>query len=220
MSRNIFLLTLILMLAGCPGGLRTRLISTASLEPPSGESMLQVDHYEESLIAPSFIIDGHLYLQLYSSNVDNLGYESGLEEYPHHTSIWMSAAREDIQLDASSIVLVNDKAGEEFRPIVLMTSKRKMVDIYGRDPYLVCRWIGVKTEKITGIAHIPKFAGNKWPPKDYDESVFCLRLDFGASIADIPPTGHYQLKFSYLVAEQRKDVTLYLYPLQYKVFEH
>lgn len=220
--RILLLFFLMVTLTGCPGGWREKMISTYSLEPVAPDAVLTHHGYGfGDLIAPPYLLDGVLYLQMFSSNPHDLAFDQPTESLFQINGL-IAAAIPGVTIDSRSFrILKNNDENKAIEPsLVEVAYERTYVQHYMQEPRNVCGFLkGTTTIESTRLS-VPKFKGGQWPPYNIDDSVLCASIGFPVSIRDIPPQKQFQLKFTYYVSDIPHEATLYFYPFKYTVFEH
>lgn len=210
---------LILLLTGCVGGLRTVMISNFSLNPPP-PGIRDYPKYYVGLNSSSATLDDALLLQLYSGNFQDMADKEPVDA-PYYISGHVSSKIDGVSIDLSSFTIDNLMGTVPLHPKVSLTQKRANIKVLAGDTR-VCSYS--ENSHITGIpaigvAAVPKYDGAEWPPKDIDNSILCILLNFKISARTVSPTKRFQLHFRYFVGGVAKEATLYFYPIKYRYFQ-
>lgn len=192
------------------------MISVSSTAPPP-PGIKDYPRYT-ALIAPPVTLDEALLLQWGSANPHDLGYKDPVDA-PYHISGYVSAMAKDVSVDLSSFVLDNLEGSVPLRPNVSVAPKRVKVTLPLEGERTMCDFSAGVLITASGKTPIPEYDGLEWPPKDIDNSILCVLLDFRISIRQISPDKRFQLHFRYFVNGAPKDATLYFYPIKYRYFQ-
>lgn len=210
---------LIVLLTGCVGGLRTVMISNFSLNPPP-PGIRDYPKYYVGLNSSSATLDDALLLQLYSGNFQDLADKEPVDA-PYYISGHVSSRIDGVSIDLSSFTMDNLIGAAPLHPEVSLTSKRANIKALDGNTR-VCSYSEnshVTDITMTGIVAVPKYDGSEWPPKDIDDSILCVLLNFKISSRAVNPTKRFQLHFRYFVGSVAKEATLYFYPIKYRYFQ-
>lgn len=215
--KNAFIVaTLGLFLSGCPGGWRTEMISIYSLTRPS-PGIKEYQKYYPGLIAPAVTVDNAILMQWGSSNPHDLAYKEPVDA-PYHISGYVSSKIDNVSIDLSSFMLDNLEGSIPLRPEVSLAPKRVRVNISTEGGRTLCDFSPNELVVASGVVRVPKYDIEEWPPKDIDDSILCVLLNFKISIREISPEKQFQVHFRYFIRGIQKEATLYFYPIKFRWF--